>query len=422
MRTARVERELGAGDVRRHGVHVALGDAERHPRAHGEEQCRREPRQRGQHLTRHRLLGLLEPSHLRPDGGETLGGVDDPDRELGEHRRDTVVVDAVLVGHSHRHGHERAHAAAFGFLVARHDEIAEAVGEHGEHDVVHGAAERGAHALHVGEVRPRPVPPPVRSDRAIERRHHRRTHESGHRRDTPRRVAEQTRELTPATRRGAHGAELLVRARDQVADGLAHEAHVRRLRFGPPGVRGRLRRLALRVEQDRQQVGPRYAVDHAVVHLRDERPVTVLQALDHPHLPQRLRAVELLGHEPADEVAELAIAARRRQRGVAEVIAEVEMRVVHPERPAEVQRDEPHPLAVTRHERELPGDQVGEVAVLRSRALEDPHRPDVHVVDVVLDVEERGVERAHAIHRGPSGRTRAEGTASESATDGSRPQ
>ena len=47
------------------------------------------------------------------------------------------------------------------------------------------------------------------------------------------------------------------------------------------------------------EIGARHAVDHAVMHLRHERPMAVLEALDHPHLPQRLVPVELLRHDAA---------------------------------------------------------------------------------------------------------------------------
>ena len=48
---------------------------------------------------------------------------------------------------------------------------------------------------------------------------------------------------------------------------------------------------------------------------------------------------------------EIVLAAGRRERRVADVVLEVEVRVVDPHRPAQVERDEPHPLAVPREQR-----------------------------------------------------------------------
>ena len=69
-----------------------------------------------------------------------------------------------------------------------------------------------------------------------------------------------------------------------------------------------------------------------------------------PELPERLRAVEPLREDPAHQVAQLVVAARLRQRGVAHVVVEVEGRVVHPERPPGLERREGELLAVARHE------------------------------------------------------------------------
>ena len=77
------------------------------------------------------------------------------------------------------------------------------------------------------------------------------------------------------------------------------------------------------------------------------------------------------------------------------------MRIVDPHRPAELERHEPHLLAVPRHRRQLPGDHRLELLVARWRTLEHCDRADVHVADRVLDVEERRVERAHPVHGTP---------------------
>ena len=77
---------------------------------------------------------------------------------------------------------------------------------------------------------------------------------------------------------------------------------------------------------------PGDAVDERVVGLGDEGEALAGQPLDHPQLPERLRAVELLGEHPRRHVAQLLLRARRGQRRVADVVLEVEGRVVDPER------------------------------------------------------------------------------------------
>ena len=132
-----------------------------------------------------------------------------------------------------------------------------------------------------------------------------------------------------------------------------------------------------------------------------QRPV--LEPLDHPDLPQRLGAVELLRHDAADQLAQLALAARGGQRRVAQVVLDVEVRVVDPDRASQLEGDEADLLAVPRDEVELGVHHGDDVAEGRRRALEDGDRGNVHVGHVVLDVEERGVQRAQAIrtHRSP---------------------
>ena len=134
------------------------------------------------------------------------------------------------------------------------------------------------------------------------------------------------------------------------------------------------------------------------MHLGDDRPPTVLEALHHPQLPERLLAVEGLCEDAPGQVAQLIPAARRRDRRVANVIQDLEMRVVDPHRASDAGGGETHLLPVARHERQLGGDEADEVSICRSRTLEHRHRPDVHRIVGVLDVEERRVLHAHHIH------------------------
>ena len=85
--------------------------------------------------------------------------------------------------------------------------------------------------------------------------------------------------------------------------------------------------------------------------LGEQREAVVRQALDEPQLPQRPVPVQRLGEHAPGEPLELLVAAGARERGVADVVGDVEVGVVDPDRPALLERDERQPLAVA-------GDEV----------------------------------------------------------------
>ena len=259
----------------------------------------------------------------------------------------------------------------------------------------------GADRLDVGQAPARPCPAAVRSDRPVERRPRRRPQQRAQARDGAGDIGRLARRLGRRARRRPQAARAVVRDLRPVRQRRADDARGARLRRRLP--RGRdlgRRRAAFGVEDHAQQVGPGDAVDHAVVHLADQRPATATKSLGEPRLPQRLRAVELLRHHAADEVAQLLVAARRGQRGAPHVVVEVEVPVVHPDRAGERERRKAHPLAVARDEVELGRDRVDNGVLRRRRALEDAYGADVHVADRVLDVQERGIERTHGLHAG----------------------
>ena len=100
----------------------------------------------------------------------------------------------------------------------------------------------------------------------------------------------------------------------------------------------------------------------------------------------------------AAQGATVAIAARRRERGAAQVVAQVEVRIVHPHRPAERDRHEMDLLPVARDTRQVRPDHPRERLVPGRRPLEDRHHADMHVAHRVLEMQERGVLGAEALH------------------------
>ena len=155
--------------------------------------------------------------------------------------------------------------------------------------------------------------------------------------------------------------------------------------------------LAGRVEEDRGYVNPGDAVDERVVALGDEREAPALDLVDQPHLPQRLRAVESLGEHARRQDPQLLHAARGGQRGVADVVAQVEVRVVDPLGPALAERDHAQLLAEAGHQVKARVDVVAQLVVGGGRPLEQGRGGDVHVGGASLEVQERRIEAGQAI-------------------------
>ena len=133
------------------------------------------------------------------------------------------------------------------------------------------------------------------------------------------------------------------------------------------------------------------------MHLGDKRPIAVGEALDHPQLPQRLTAVEVLREDPAGQVSQFLCRARPGRGCMADVIEDLEMWVVHPDGTAEPHRDETHALAVARKTGEVRDDGPHKVAVARRWTLKHRHVADVHRVALILNRNEHRILGAHAI-------------------------
>ena len=246
-----------------------------------------------------------------------------------------------------------------------------------EHDVVDLDAELVLHGADVGEADRGERALPVRPHRAVEAR----TGDAERQRvpvalledrhAARRRAHEVLRDLPRRLDRGEQ------RAREQLEIGGLVEAGV----LDPD--RGRVGgRIGLEVEQLLRDAGAGDAVHEAVVELRDQRHLAADDAVDVPHLPQRPAPIELVAHEHAEEVADLPPPARRRDRDAAEVLVDVEVLVLDPHRPVEVERDLLELPAELRH----PGQSLQERApdlvepeAIRFRRIDQREPADVLV-------------------------------------------
>ena len=122
--------------------------------------------------------------------------------------------------------------------------------------------------------------------------------------------------------------------------------------------------------------------------LAQQREPAAVQALDEPQLPQRAVAIKRLGEDPAGQSLEVALGAGARQRRVAHVIGQVEVRVVDPDRPALVEGHERQPLPVAWNQMQPQADLVDQLGVRGRLALEHHAAGHVHVRGVPLEMQE----------------------------------
>lgn len=154
--------------------------------------------------------------------------------------------------------------------------------------------------------------------------------------------------------------------------------------------------LGLELHGGGQQVGAAHAVEHAVVALGDDGEAALLQTFHDPDLPERPVAVEGEGHDVTGQPLEQPFVSRMGQAQVADVVVQVEARVVHPVGGA----GERHPgdaLPVAWVEHRL--REAAEVLDVHpsARAAEAPRAEDRHGADVhrrvpVFDLEEAGIQ------------------------------
>ena len=99
----------------------------------------------------------------------------------------------------------------------------------------------------------------------------------------------------------------------------------------------------------------------------------------------------MLGEDPGGGPAQYLLRARGWQSAVAQVVSEVEVRIIHPHRPPQPQRDEADLLAVARDRVELAQHHLLEARKGWRGSLENAHPANVHRGVGPLDVEKRGV-------------------------------
>jgi hypothetical protein len=162
------------------------------------------------------------------------------------------------------------------------------------------------------------------------------------------------------------------------------------------------RRLALLrglgCHQHADEIDAGDAVDHAMMRLAHQRDAVPLEALHQPQLPERLVEVETLLEDARAGALQQPLVARLRQARVADVVADVEAWIVHPDRmPVDGRRFDA--LAVARDQVQARGHvledalDVEHVSLVTERtAFTDQDRADVHRRVGALVEQERVVE------------------------------
>jgi hypothetical protein len=135
------------------------------------------------------------------------------------------------------------------------------------------------------------------------------------------------------------------------------------------------------------------AVNRGVVDLRVEADPAIGETLDHVELPERPAAVEQARMEPRGERLELGERARLRQHQIADVVVDVDVVVVNPDRIREVERHQRELAREDRREvhalRDVVLDRLVPVAAVVGRRLEQVQAADVHRHLGAFQVQER---------------------------------
>ena len=275
------------------------------------------------------------------------------DRDLGDLVADRFVA---LGANRDRNGHVQR---VFRKLVTLGQVAAHRVARQCEDDVVDGDAELALELFHSIERQARPRNAPARAERAVEGGPRR--HAGGGEALSADLLGHAAAGGGQVLERGAgalHGVERPGGEHAQRIDGCACLRSIVQRRGR---VLGRSRR---EVGQQLDEPGPRGAVHQAVVDLPEQRNASALQALDESHLPQRARAIERLREEQACQIGEFALATGRGHGHPMDVLAEVELRGLHPVGPVESQRHLLQPPGETRAQRQALGHELDEAVEL----------------------------------------------------------
>ena len=298
-----------------------------------------------------------------------------------------------------RDRHQRAEVHVIGIGASMEEERPVAAAHHREDHVVDAAAEHATDGLDVGEADGSVRVSAARPDRPLDGARGEAEEPAAEARETDQGVACRARPgaRMPNVPQGPSNDAVAVLG--QAAPRVEDEGQARRIALGLAGHRcRRLRRVGLRVEEHLLQRDAGDAVHHRMVDLGDRGPAAAREPLDDPELPERPPAIQALGHEPPHEVADRGVVPRRRQRRPVHVVVDVEVTVGDPDGTPELERREPHALAVAGDERQLLAHQAVDLRPARGRALEDAQARDRHRRALVLEMEELCIEDAETVH------------------------
>src|SRR5436190_2566369 len=330
-----VERELRAGHVRDDEVEEALPCHQPGRLTH--HRGRGEAAELGQDLRPHGLAALLEALELLADHVQPGERLVAPDRQRRHHRRDPVAEGAALEIGADAHRNHRLELEAVGVLALAAQMASQRAGDRRQHDVVDGPAELVLDRLQVGQLGAYPGKAAVGADwlvvgaarGGVDPR-------PGHRADPDGGLSGALQQAARAAYGGAGRAGDLGGNGRPLDEGLAEKLGPRGQRPRQPAVAGvrRRGRLGRCVEQHGDDVHARDPVDERVMGLGQDGEAATLEPLDQPQLPERLVPVERLGEDTPRERLELVLGAGGGEGRRAHVVAQVEVRVVDPLRPA----------------------------------------------------------------------------------------
>ena len=152
------------------------------------------------------------------------------------------------------------------------------------------------------------------------------------------------------------------------------------------------------VEQGAEECHASDPVDHGVMDLKDDGPSAVFHALDQPRPPQRSVPVEPVGHEFTHQGTELGTPAWGGQSSPMEMVGQIEVWVVDPDGPTQVEWDPLDALAVARDQVELGVDEIAQFIEAREPAVEHAGASDVHLDLVIFQKEKLVVQCAQSVH------------------------